>query len=85
MIAPPAVTVKVVEPKVAPPDAVRVKVEEPLGVKDGGTKPGVTPEGSPTAPRVMDPGDPDLMFAVTEKVAVAPGARFALEGLTFKV
>ena len=73
------------EPRVAPPVAVRVRVEDPLGVKDDGTKPGVTPEGSPTAPSVIEPGEPDLIFAVTEKVAVAPGARFALEGATLKV
>ena len=80
MIVLTAVTVKVFEPKVAPLDAVSVKVEEPLGKSDVGANPEVTPEGSPTAPKVMEPGDPDLIVAVTANVAVAPGARFALAG-----
>ena len=65
LVAATPVTVKVSLPRVAPAVEVRVSVDDPPAVTEGGTNAPVTPDGSPITARVTLSATPDLRAVET--------------------
>ncbi len=68
-------------PSVAPPDAVRVRVELPPALTEAGLKPAVTPDGRPLAARLMLSALPETRAVLIVLVPDAPWATETEVGL----